>query len=144
LSDSKSAAMYRSRQEGCSAEANDGGVLLLIKNIRELATLSVNFRALNGPTRAHCCLTDEQGQNATGTVVIGSATLRQQRIRGMPILQQKIQCLRYCTDSADGVRRQVSEWTDAVTFLTGSVIFDTNHLVAFHHLVWRVQERRCW
>jgi len=36
------------------------------KNICELGRLNVNFRALSRPARAHCCLTDEQFQHATG------------------------------------------------------------------------------
>ena len=46
-------------------------------NIRELGMLSVNFRALSDPVRAHCCLTNEHFQNATGQAVRESVMLRQ-------------------------------------------------------------------
>jgi hypothetical protein len=47
-----------SAAEGCAVVAH--------KNICELGQLSVNFHAPSGPARAHCCLTDEQLQDAPG------------------------------------------------------------------------------
>ena len=44
---------------------------------RELGRLEVNFHASSGPARAHCCLTDEQVQDATRRGVMESARMRQ-------------------------------------------------------------------
>lgn len=46
------------------------------KKNRELGRLVVNFHASSGPARAHCCLTDEQVQNAPERTVKKSVNTR--------------------------------------------------------------------